>query len=608
MVTKPGRWKRGGEEIREMAKSGAISGCQTSCKRLLPGEFVALDHRLIRSRFLDLILLLGFRGSTSSVVLRSKLSSKLGSELKSGSEHRFKLSTSLWTRESLCTQLALDTELGIVESRLFRSVLKWTSLENFFLRLHFIANFWDITLRRYRSGGLIPESSCLVVFKPEIGKNKTKNRGGGSRAQAHFLLPINILKSTKDTTTLVATATRTDGVGAPELNVSRAEMLGTLDEVDETTEIEEDSEKESDSISRTLEEYDSESTISVRRNVSAKILASQSLEVGTKDTGDILRQPKPYVSFFAKNRLPGVGSKLKLYEREDGPIPIDEDEVQLSWNTWQFCLVGYFGGRFPGSGKWSLHDLWKTSDAKVMSQTFNFKKGEISHFPVWIQLRNLLLSIWGPSVLSKICSQIGKPVYMDKLTTHSERISYARCLVEIDMSKELPDFVILKMHNGVLLEQNIFYENLPRFCPLCKVVGHSEEGCQAKKSKVKNISVEPTKNDEVSKVIEVGTSLSSMTVKGQGYQQEWVTKKSKTTRNQIDQIVKVVRSSGISEKPLEVNRFSVLVSELDSFHLQELGLGEAVQNSSLVTILPEQQFILSDKAVHPQHQQVDGVQ
>ncbi|GFZ12807.1 hypothetical protein Acr_23g0011920 [Actinidia rufa] len=448
-----------------------------------------------------------------------------------------------------------------------------------------------------------------------MGKNKTKNRGGGSGAQAPFLLPVNILKSTKDTTTLVATDTRTDGVGAPELNVSRAEMLGTLDEVDEIAEIEEDSEKESDSISRTLEEYDSESTISVRRNVSAKIPASQNMEVGTKDNGDILRQPKPYVSFFAKNRLPGVGSKLELYEKEDGPIPIDEDEVQLSWNTWQFCLVGYFGGVFLSediqmkvleNGPYMIYG--RPLMLRVMSQTFNFKKEEISHFPVWIQLRNLPLSLWGSSVLSKICSRIGKPVYMDKLTTHSERISYARCLVEIDMSMELPDFVILKMHNGVLLEHNIFYENLPRFCPLCKVVGHSEEGCQAKKSKAKNISVEPTKNAEVSKVTEVGTSLSSMTVKGQGSQQEWVTKKSKTTRTQTDQTVKVAGSSGISEKPLEANRFSVLVSESDSFHLQELGSGEAIQNSSLVTVLPEQQFILSDKAVHPQHQQVDGDQ
>ncbi|GFZ13128.1 hypothetical protein Acr_23g0015130 [Actinidia rufa] len=401
-----------------------------------------------------------------------------------------------------------------------------------------------------------------------MGKTKTKNRGGGSGAQAPFLLLVNILKSTKDTTTLVATDTRTYGTGAPELNVYRAEMLGTMDEVDEIAEIEEDSEKESDSISRTLEEYDSESTIS--------------------------------------NRLPSVGSKLELSEREDGPIPIDEDEVQLSWNTWQFCLVGYFGGRF--SGKMALKqimDAWRVKVKahhhnsgwivfqfesediqmkvlengpymiygrplmlKVMSQTFNFKKEEISHFPAWVQLRNLPLSLWGPSVLSKICSRIGKPVYMDKLTTHSERIS---------------------------------------FCPLCKVVGHSEEGCQAKKSKAKNISVEPTKNAEVSKVTKVGTSLSSMTMKGQGSQQEWVTKKSKTTRNQTYQTVKVLEALVYQRNPWRLTGL-VFWSRNQFFHLRELGSGEAVQNSSLVTVLPEQQFILSDKAVHPQHQQVDGVQ
>ena len=38
MVAKPGRWREEGEEIREMAKSEAISGRQTGCKCCLVGK------------------------------------------------------------------------------------------------------------------------------------------------------------------------------------------------------------------------------------------------------------------------------------------------------------------------------------------------------------------------------------------------------------------------------------------------------------------------------------------------------------------------------------------------------------------------------------------
>ena len=55
-----------------------------------------------------------------------------------------------------------------------------------------------------------------------------------------------------------------------------------------------------------------------------------------------------YVSLFENNRRPSLGSQLEQIETGDGPIPIETEEIQDTWNPWKHCLVGYFGGRFPG--------------------------------------------------------------------------------------------------------------------------------------------------------------------------------------------------------------------------------------------------------------------
>lgn len=53
------------------------------------------------------------------------------------------------------------------------------------------------------------------------------------------------------------------------------------------------------------------------------------------------------------------------------------------------------------------------------------------------------------------------------------RISFARLLIEIDVTKE-----IIKDPSGVVLNQEVVYDWVPPFCNTCKVVGHN---CELKK-------------------------------------------------------------------------------------------------------------------------------
>ena len=115
---------------------------------------------------------------------------------------------------------------------------------------------------------------------------------------------------------------------------------------------------------------------------------------------------------------------------------------------------------------------------KTMAKYFSFEDEDLSCFPVWIQLSNLPLSLWGNSSLAKICSRIGNPISVDKFTASCERVSYARALVEIDVAKDLEKYIEVELPTGVIHKQVIYYENLPKFCSNCRVMGHSVSSCK----------------------------------------------------------------------------------------------------------------------------------
>ena len=49
--------------------------------------------------------------------------------------------------------------------------------------------------------------------------------------------------------------------------------------------------------------------------------------------------------------------------------------------------------------------------------------------------------------------------------------------MELDLLVDLKSFVDIILPNGALLIQPVIYETLPRFCKLCKVLGHKMGAC-----------------------------------------------------------------------------------------------------------------------------------
>lgn len=107
-----------------------------------------------------------------------------------------------------------------------------------------------------------------------------------------------------------------------------------------------------------------------------------------------------------------------------------------------------------------------------MDGGFSLKDDMLRTLPIWVTLPQLPLHLWGASSLGKIGSVLGKTLFTDECTAHKLRVSYARILVEIDVTKKLVDSITIKDLKGKVLHKPVEYEWRPLFCESCQKVGH----------------------------------------------------------------------------------------------------------------------------------------
>lgn len=69
----------------------------------------------------------------------------------------------------------------------------------------------------------------------------------------------------------------------------------------------------------------------------------------------------------------------------------------------------------------------------------------------------------GERSIGKIASAIGTPLITDECTTNKLRVSYARVFVEVDVSAELKEEIIIRGPRGSKLIQKVEYEWKPPF-------------------------------------------------------------------------------------------------------------------------------------------------
>ncbi|XP_019240017.1 PREDICTED: uncharacterized protein LOC109220011 [Nicotiana attenuata] len=96
----------------------------------------------------------------------------------------------------------------------------------------------------------------------------------------------------------------------------------------------------------------------------------------------------------------------------------------------------------------------------------------MTEIPLWVKFPKLPMSCWGCGSLGRIASALGKPLFANECMTKQTRISYARMLIEVNVSKPLPDTVVVMEPNGKKFQQEVVFEWKPQFCPQCLTIGH----------------------------------------------------------------------------------------------------------------------------------------
>ncbi|XP_019227721.1 PREDICTED: uncharacterized protein LOC109209010 [Nicotiana attenuata] len=110
---------------------------------------------------------------------------------------------------------------------------------------------------------------------------------------------------------------------------------------------------------------------------------------------------------------------------------------------------------------------------KHWSPYFDFAAEFLTDIPLWVRFPKLPMNCWSGNSLSRIASTIGIPMFADECTAKQTRISYARILIEVNVTKPLPTSIPVMNDEGVMFEQAVEYDWKPEFCEKCLKAGHN---------------------------------------------------------------------------------------------------------------------------------------
>lgn len=105
-------------------------------------------------------------------------------------------------------------------------------------------------------------------------------------------------------------------------------------------------------------------------------------------------------------------------------------------------------------------------------------KGEVVEIPIWVQFPKPDLRFWGSKGLSKVASILGKPLKADKFMKEKKLVNYARVLIDIDITKEIPETVTIVDDLGEIIKQKVELEWQPIKCSKCSMFGHKDSDCR----------------------------------------------------------------------------------------------------------------------------------
>ncbi|XP_074301493.1 uncharacterized protein LOC141632887 [Silene latifolia] len=217
-------------------------------------------------------------------------------------------------------------------------------------------------------------------------------------------------------------------------------------------------------------------------------------EVPTSEIGDKAVPEKRKWADVVKGNDEVKGGKLGMslffdeHSKNSSEIDVDLEDFQGELDFWKFTLMGNFLGSKPNLKQ--VQDFAQKCWHHIASPMVQYyKKGWFSFRFTCLEDMNAVLreGPWKLNTSSLILKQWypNFSMEMDRIS----KLSFARILVEADVSGSLPDNIVINTPYHGQSSQRVIYEWLPFHCSGCGKLGHQIGSCKWHKPKV----VEPKK-------------------------------------------------------------------------------------------------------------------
>ncbi|XP_030505209.1 uncharacterized protein LOC115720192 [Cannabis sativa] len=167
---------------------------------------------------------------------------------------------------------------------------------------------------------------------------------------------------------------------------------------------------------------------------------------------------------------------------DEDMLLLDDDEGDLSGIDDRWCLVGRFLTKQNVDFQVIDGSPWTFDRAPLIFE--RLKQGEnprmvpLNRLDFWVQLHNLESGFMTESTVRNVVNHVGTFLKSDPNYFVGVWRDFLRVRVKLNIDKPLKKKMKLEKKSGKSSSLIFKYEDLPTFCFICGVLGHSERFCE----------------------------------------------------------------------------------------------------------------------------------
>ncbi|KAK2658156.1 hypothetical protein Ddye_004689 [Dipteronia dyeriana] len=216
--------------------------------------------------------------------------------------------------------------------------------------------------------------------------------------------------------------------------------------------------------------------------------------------------PKAYEERLILCSYSLIGRVILSKGEEPWKVLALKEKLQSFWKlNYQWHLISLGRGFFQillnskedKAKVWGIRPLHlKPGTLRLQPWTQNFDPNtqRTTNAQIWVRFYDLPWEFWHPQILSDMARGIEIPLKFDRATLEGDYGHFACMLIDVDLSKPLPDSIMIEVGDDCLFP-TLFFENVPSFCSVCCSIGHSAASCHHATRFTGNITTEP--NDKI---------------------------------------------------------------------------------------------------------------